>query len=427
MRWLLNAVYALLLALLMPFLLWRVFRQGRYRRGLREKFFGRLDLPKSSRPIVWFHAVSVGEVIQLQKVVDAFRLETADRFQILVTTSTDTGYDLAVKRFDGCFVSWYPLDFSWAVSTALKTVQPALVVLMELEFWPNFLSTCYRRSVPVAVVNARMGDKSFGRYQKVRFLLSPLFRGLSLAAAQSATHSERLQTLGVPKDRSAVTGSIKFDGVATSRDNPKTALLRQLFGLSDDAAVLVAGSTQDPEELLAVSAWESLRFEFPQLRLILVPRHKERFDAVADLVVSRGHQVARRSQLTDTQRASAGSIILLDTIGELGACWGLADIAFVGGSFGNRGGQNMIEPAAYGACVLFGPNTWNFRDVVAAFKSANACIQLESERQFTETIRRLLNNPSEREQLAAAAKQVVVSQQGATLATAKLLAQLTKG
>ncbi len=295
---------------------------------------------------------------------------------------------------------------------------------MELEFWPNFLSTCYRRNVPVAVVNARMGDKSFGRYQKVRFLLSPLFRGLSLAAAQSATHSERLQALGVPKERSAVTGSIKFDGVATSRDNPKTAMLRQLFGLSEDASVLVAGSTQDPEELLVVSAWESLRSEFPQLRLILVPRHKERFDAVADLVVSRGHQVARRSQLTDTQRAAAGSIIVLDTIGELGACWGLADIAFVGGSFGNRGGQNMIEPAAYGACVLFGPNTWNFRDVVAAFKSANACIQLESESQFTETVRRLLNNPSEREQLAAAAQQVVVSQQGATLATAKLLAEL---
>ncbi len=124
MRWLLNAVYALLLVLLLPFLLWRVLRQGRYRRGLREKFFGRLNLPKSSRPIVWFHAVSVGEVIQLQKVVDVFRLETGDRFQILVTTSTDTGYDLAVKRFDGCFVSWYPLDFSWAVSAALKTVQP---------------------------------------------------------------------------------------------------------------------------------------------------------------------------------------------------------------------------------------------------------------------------------------------------------------
>lgn len=424
MRWLLNAVYALLLVTLLPFLLWRVFRHGRYRRGLKEKFLGRLDVPVATRPLVWFHAVSVGEVIQLQKVVDAFREATGDRFRILITTSTDTGYDLAMKRFDGCFVSWYPLDFSWAVSNALKTVQPVMVVLMELEFWPNFLSTCYRRHIPVAVINARMGDKSFGRYQRFRFLVSPLFQGLSLAAAQSAIHSERLQALGVPKDCSKVTGSIKFDGVATARDNPKTNMLRRLFALADDANVLVAGSTQDPEELLAITAWESLRSEFPQLRLILVPRHKERFEAVAELTRARGHNVAQRSQLTDTQTAPAGSILLLDTIGELGACWGLADIAFVGGSFGKRGGQNMIEPAAYGACVLFGPNTWNFRDVVAAFRSSSACIQLEHEAQFTDTVRHLLRHPREREQLAASARHVVSSQQGATQSTAHLLAGL---
>ena len=424
MHWLLNTVYLLLLAVLSPFIAWRIVRHGRYRRGIVEKLFGRLSQSHDGREVVWFHAVSVGEVIQLQKVVDEFRLQTADRFRVLVSTSTDTGFDLALKRFPDCQVTWFPLDFSWAVRKALRSVQPSMVVLMELELWPNFLAECQRRQIPVSVINARMSERSHRGYSRIRSLMAPLFGRLALVAVQSQSNAVRLQFLGVSQDRLHVTGSIKFDGVATDRGNPATEGLRKLFGLSHAETVFVAGSTQEPEELLALRTWLECRKEHPSLRLILVPRHRERFDEVAKLVRDAGVVVARRSLLETSNRPTADAVILLDTIGELSACWGLADIAFVGGSFGNRGGQNMIEPAAIGAAVLFGPNTWNFRDVVQTFKEANACVQLDSPEELTTAVARLLADPTERQTLGAAARNAVKSNSGATANTATLLAEI---
>jgi 3-deoxy-D-manno-octulosonic-acid transferase len=408
---------------------WRVIRHGRYRQGLAEKLFGRLPGSSDQRPIVWFHAVSVGEVIQLQKVVEEFRRQTENRFSILVSTSTDTGWDLIQKRFPDCQLTWFPLDFTWSVRNAILRVQPALVVLMELELWPNFLMECDRRSVPVAVINARMSERSYRGYCRVRSLLSPIFRRLTLVASQSQEYADRLQSLGVLSERIRVTGSIKFDGVETSRLNPRTSSLREFFQIGDAEIVLMAGSTQEPEEQFVFSAWRELRTEFPGLRLILVPRHKERFDEVAEMVSDVGFPLLRRSsgkliKANNQQYATFSPVLVLDTIGELSACWGLADIAFVGGSFGNRGGQNMIEPAAYGACVMFGPNTWNFRDVVEGFRNASACLQLQQPDQLTPTIRDLLNQTDRRNELGKKAQSFVQQQQGATQITANLLREV---
>lgn len=430
MRWLLNIVYLLLLTALSPLIAWRALRHGRYRRGLAEKLFGSVTIRHDGRPIVWFHAVSVGEVIQLQKVVDEFRSQTSDRFAVLVSTSTDTGYDLARQRFPGCQLTWFPLDFSWAVSEAIRIVNPVLVVLMELELWPNFLAECRTRLVPVAVVNARLSERSHRGYSRIHWLIAPLFRHLDLVAAQSKTYADRLRSLGVPAESIRICGSIKFDGVETSRTNAKTQQLRELFGLGDDEIVFMAGSTQEPEEQLALDTWQMLRGRHPNLRLILVPRHRERFTEVAGTITSLGATLLRRSTLCIAAWPHLGRtpaerpVILLDTIGELSACWGLADIAFVGGSFGNRGGQNMIEPAAYGACILFGPNTWNFRDVVQSFREASACVQLESREQLTPAVQKLLQEPASRRLLGDTAQAVVRQQQGATITTAAMLADL---
>ena len=424
MRWLLNAIYLLLLTVLSPFIAWRIVRHGRYRRGIAEKLLGRLPPSNDGRNVVWFHAVSVGEVIQLQKVVHEFRHQTNDRFRVLVSTSTDTGFDLAQKRFPDCQVTWFPLDFSWAVSNAVRFVQPRMVVLMELELWPNFLGECHRQQIPVSVINARMSERSHRGYARIRSLMAPLFGRLALVAAQSQSNADRLQLLGVSHDRLHVTGSIKFDGVATDRRNPATEDLRRLFDLSHTETVFMAGSTQEPEERLALQTWLECRKEFPALRLILVPRHRERFDEVAKLIRDAGVDVMRRSSWETSKRPSSAAVILLDTIGELSACWGLADIAFVGGSFGNRGGQNMIEPAAFGATVLFGPNTWNFRDVVQTFKEANACVQLDSPEEFTSAVARLLACPAERQSLGDAAQNAVKLQTGATANTATLLLEV---
>lgn len=425
MRWLLNAAYVLLLVSISPVITWRMFRHGRYRQGLAEKVLGRVDFRADGRPVVWFHAVSVGEVIQLQKVVDEFRRRTRDEFQIVVSTSTDTGWELVQKRFADCQKTWFPLDFSWAVSQAIRRIRPAQVVLMELELWPNFLAECHRLDVPVSIINARMSERSHRGYCRIRLLLKPLFTRLALVAAQSQTYADRLISLGASEQRTVVTGSIKFDGVETSRTNSKTENLRRIFGLKSGETVFVAGSTQDPEEQLALETWLQLRRQHSQLRLILIPRHRERFDEVAALVTSRNLPLLRRSSAQDSSQQHAETdnkpIILLDTIGELSACWGLADVAFVGGSFGNRGGQNMMEPAAYGACVLFGPNTWNFRDIVERFREGDGCVQLQSSHQLTRTVDELLSDPARRHQLGRNAQKAVLQQQGATARTAELL------
>ena len=255
MRWLLNLFYLLLLTVLSPFIAWKVVRYRRYRRGIAEKFQGRLPSSTDGREVVWFHAVSVGEVVQLRKVVDAFLGETGDRFCIIVTTSTDTGFELALKRFPDCQVTWFPLDFSWAVHNAVRLVRPRMVVLMELELWPNFLAECQRKNIPVSVVNARMSERSHRGYLRIRYLMAPLFGRLALVAAQSQSNADRLQSLGVAINRLHVTGSIKFDGVATDRSNPATDRLRQIFQLSLTETVFIAGSTQEPEEQLALQAW----------------------------------------------------------------------------------------------------------------------------------------------------------------------------
>lgn len=424
---LLNLIYLSLLLLLSPVILWRVLRHGRYRRGLPEKLLGRISLPDDPRPVAWFHAVSVGEVIQLQKVVDDYLKQNGEQRRILITTSTDTGFDLAQQRFPDCQVSWFPLDFSWAVSGALDRIQPDFVVLMELELWPGFLTACFRRHIPVAVVNARLSERSFRRYRLVRRWMLPVLGRLQLVAAQSPASAQRLQTLGVREEVLHVTGSVKFDGVQTSRENAATIALGKALAIPAEARVLVCGSTQDPEEKLGIDAWQVLRRDFPDLYLILVPRHRERFDQVATTVTEAGHPLLRKSQAGSECNVATGpeTIRLLDTIGELGACWGLADFAFVGGSFGNRGGQNMIEPAAYGAAVMFGPNTRNFRDVVRILQEAEACIELQNEGQLLTTLQNLMQQPEQADSLGRMASAAVIRQQGATNRTTDLLLTLT--
>lgn len=425
MRRLTDLIYLTLLLALAPIILYRVLRHGRYRRGLREKLLGQLSRPDGIRPLVWFHAVSVGEIIQLQKVVEQFRHDTQDGFEILITTSTDSGFDLACSRFHDCTVTWFPLDFSWAVSRALRRVQPDLVVLMELELWPAFLAACSSREIPVAIVNARLSERSSDRYQLIRRWMNPVLSRLALVAAQSPAAAARLHSLGVRKEVLHVTGSIKFDGVQSDRRNPATIRLRTLLAIPEHAQVLVCGSTQDPEELLGLRIWRQLRQEVPDLHLILVPRHRERFEQVARLVQDSGLPLLRRSAPdTEAGTADAGTVRLLDTIGELGACWGLADIAFVGGSFGSRGGQNMIEPAAYGAAVMFGPQTRNFRDVVRILQEADACRELVDESDFRTAVQELLRDSSRREQLGRNAAAVVNSQQGAVSRTSAMLIAL---
>jgi len=423
--WCLNAVYLSVLLLASPFLLYRRVVQKKPVAGLRDKLTGRLARQHPDRPCVWFHAVSVGEVLQLPTLIADF-VATHPHHEILITTTTGTGFDVAKQKFPQHTIGYWPFDFTWAVTCALQTVRPEMVALVELELWPNFLLAARSMKIPVALINGRISANSFRGYQRLTALWKRVLPALTCCAVQTEEYAARLIALGVPADRVTVTGNIKFDRVQSNRRNPKTEELRRFFGIAENELVFIAGSTQETEEAAAITTWETLRVEVPQLRLILVPRHKERFEDVAQLITSRGQNVIRRSTSVPQPLAlSSQPILLLDTLGELGACWGLADVAFVGGSLTNRGGQNMLEPAGYGAAVLFGPNTRNFKDIVDQLLACDAARVVQNGEELTAAVGQLLRDADERHRLGTAAREFVQTQQGATAKTLAVMAEIT--
>jgi 3-deoxy-D-manno-octulosonic-acid transferase len=423
MPYLLNLVYLALLAAVMPWLVWRSIRQGKYREGFAAKLFGRVPRRDSLGRCVWLHAVSVGEVNLLATLIRQIRACRPD-WECVVSTTTVTGMALARKRYADLCVFYCPLDFSWAVRAAAGRVRPDLLVLAELELWPNLVRAARERGARVAVINGRLSQQSFRGYRWIRPLVARVLKTLDLVAVQDETYAQRFRQLGARPETVHVTGSMKYDGAQTDRRNPATERLRRLAGFADGAPVFLAGSTQEPEEALSLAAWQSLRTEWPALRLVLVPRHRERFETVARLLENSGVAWQRRSKLEAEGPRAAARVLLVDAIGELGAWWGTARVAFVGGSLGSRGGQNMIEPAAYGAAVSFGPNTQNFRDIVAAMLAHDAAAVVRDGGELTAFVRRCLADPAYADALGRRAADLVRRQLGATARTLDLLEAL---
>jgi 3-deoxy-D-manno-octulosonic-acid transferase len=422
MHFLLNALYGLALVLLFPWLLVRSFMTGRYQRGMKAKLFGISAAPlPGNKPVVWFHGVSLGEVQLLKTLVAAFRKRHPD-WQCVVSATTDTGMAEAKKAFADLPVIPWPFDFSWAVSRTLAAVGPRLIVLAESELWPNFLRAAYKRHVPVIVINGRMSPRSFGRVRKLAWLARPLLLGrVTHFGMQTEDYAAVLHQLGIARDKLTITGSVKYDGALGDGQSPKTPELAGLLALSPEDRVWVAGSTHAPEEKIVLDVFRRLRVAHPELRLILVPRSADRFDEVARLIDRHSFSFARRSQAREPLH-DRPAVLLVDTMGELGAAWGLADVAFVGGSLdGRRGGQSMIEPAGYGVPVLFGPHVWNFRDAAERLIESGGGVQVTTDRSLEREVRRLLEEPERRARMGQAARRLVQQQQGATERTLDMI------
>ena len=424
--WLLNTVYLAVIACASPWILWTALRTGKYREGYAQKFLGRVPRRDGDHLCVWIHAVSVGEVNLMATTIGQLRNAHPD-WDIVVSTTSRTGFELAKRKYCDLNVFYCPLDFSWAVRTAVRRVRPTLLLLAELELWPNLIAAVKGQGARVAIINGRMSDKSFPGYLRIRPLVARMLRQIDLIAAQNEESAERFRALGAIDEYVHVTGSLKYDGATTNRSNSRTIALRELATLAEDDIVFLAGSTQDPEEQVSLEIYRRLAAEHSRLRLIIVPRHAERFYAVAKLLDESNIHWQRRSELlppTSTSPRSDKRVLLVDTIGELSAWWGTASIAFVGGSFGTRGGQNMIEPAAYGAAVAFGPNTRNFRDIVAGLLSADAAIVVRDSAELESFVRRCLEEPSYAAGLGTRAQALVQSQFGATRRTIDLVESL---
>lgn len=432
---LLNVVYLVLFLLLLPWVVWRRLSGGRPVAAPWMRFTGGIPpLPHCEAGVsrIWFHGVSVGEV-QLLSVLAAEIRRQAEaaglRVDCVASSSTTTGLDVAAKRFGDDHTFPCPLDFTWAVNRVLDRVHPDLLVLGELELWPNLLACVHARGIPIVVANARMSEKSSRGYGRIRPIVRRMLGRVSLVIARSQADGDRFASFS-PSAGAAVTvtGSMKFDGVKGDRQAPEVTNLRRLAGFSDDDMVFLAGSTQAPEEQLSLDAFAAALPRHPHLRLVIVPRHVERAAEIAAMLDRSGVRWQLRSRLGSPdgppQTDPQARVLLVDTTGELGFWWGTARIAFVGGSLdGKRGGQNMLEPAAYGAAVAFGPHTRNFRDEVRRLLAADAAVVVADGAALTEFVRQCLENAGFAENLGRRAAAFVASQRGSTAATAAAILQ----
>ncbi len=413
-----NLIYLALLFVCSPLLWVRSHRSGKYREGWVEKLLGKAPLRIGDRPCIWFHAVSVGEVLLLRPLIEGLTRRRPG-WEIVVSTTTSTGLAVARRSYPDLVTFYAPLDFSWATRRALTRVRPTVLALVELELWPNLIWAANQAGAKIVVVNGRLSNRSHRGYRKLRGPLGPTLRRLDTVAAQTEDYAARFVDLGVPQQRVKVTGSVKYDGLECDRNNPRTLNLRKALALHPADLVFVAGSTMEGEEAAALAAYRAAREVHPRLRLVVVPRHADRFEKVAGWLEAQGEPVLRRSWMNSPGSLASGvvdvpPVRLVDTLGELSAVWGLADIAFVGGSLlPGRGGQNMMEPAAYGASVLFGPYTSNFRETVSQLLERGGARQVAGVRELTSALLDDLTDPETAAARGAAARSFVLAQNGA--------------
>lgn len=400
-----------------PWWLWRMATTQKYREGIGERL-GRVPdqlrgRGTDTKPVIWLHAVSVGEVLAVSRLVQEIEAAFAG-YRLMISTTTRTGQELARTRFGAERVFYCPLDLPWAVRAYLKALRPRMLILAETEFWPNLLNGCFHRDIPVAVVNARISDRSWPRYQMLRLLWRPILGRLTRVLAQSSTDAERLIALGCPSERVSVAGNLKFD-VRAAKEDEATQLLKLL---SPQSRFLVAGSTLDGEESALLEAWPRILSADPQLVMVLAPRHPERFGAVATLLQAVGVSWIRRSAWKNKPENSLASlpgsqIILLDTIGELASVYSVATVAFVGGSLVPAGGHNPLEPAQFGVPVVMGPNYANFRAITEDLRAHDA-IKIVERGDLSQVLLDLICDRAASKSMGDRARQVFEQQAGAT-------------
>lgn len=425
-RFVYNLLFPVALLFFLPGYARKMIRRGNYRHKFGQRF-GIYDTPTRERlrdgGRTWIHAVSVGEVSVALKLIAKMR--AADpRFRCVLTTTTSTAFALASKSADRTLeVMYNPIDFWPVMRRAFSVIRPARLVLVEAEVWPNLVAIARARRIPVALINARLSPRSEARFRRFRFFVAPTFRCLDLVCVQEPEDADRWAALGIPRERVRVVGSVKFDtgDVQVRSDAPRQTL--QDFGIEAGRPILFGGSTHAGEEEILGEIFQRLRTEFPDLLLIIAPRHVERVPEIRPRLEQLGLAVRLRSE-TGAPAHAAPDCVLLDTTGELQNWYAVATIVFVGKSLEARGGQNPVEPIVAGKPVLFGPHMENFSKLAQALVEHGAAVTVRDAADLEGQIARLLRDPAAARALVANAQAILASHAGATMRTAELLLAL---
>ncbi|HEY2930463.1 MAG TPA: 3-deoxy-D-manno-octulosonic acid transferase [Acidobacteriota bacterium] len=412
-----------------PVFFFRMFRQRKRVGALRQRFGVVPRLAHPSRPRIWLHAVSVGEIMVLQPLIQKLKEEN---LSVVISTTTATGNHLARRLYSDLAeaVIFFPFDFNFAVRGSLNAIKPDLFALVETEIWPNFLWNCARRGISAFLINGRISDRSYPRYQMIQRLLAPSLKHIERFCMQSAKDAQRMIELGADPARVRITGNLKYDIEPRQRQQQLNLLIREVLGVGPKVPLLVAGSTAPGEEAMLLESVRQIRKSNIDLKVVIAPRNPERFQDVAGLLTAHGMRFTRRSFFSEYDLAHPlksevrYDAFLLDSIGELTGVYEAATIVFVGKSLVPGGGHNIVEPAFFGKPILFGPYMENFQEIADTFLQQNAAIQVMNPADLTQQMHHLLRNRDVRISMGERASRIISDNRGAAVHTLQEIREL---
>lgn len=422
---LLDLIYLLAAFIASPWVVYRLLVRGD-RRSLAARFGAGLGEPLHGS--IWLHGSSAGEIALLVPLVERFERNGVTN-PIVISAYSATGFSAARKAFPGRRVIYFPFDLSFIVRRFFGRLDPRLIVIVEAEFWPNFLRTAARRNVPVAIINGKISEKSF-RFHRSTRVVPALLRGIEIVAVQTAAYEQRLLELGLSSERLRVTGNMKYDLITAPGQPRESRALRRRLGYEEEDVVIIGGSIHSGEDKALIAAFEKLVAVCPRAALILVPRYPRDTERVEQLAASKNLTTVRKTAVDsgEVQAPGTAGIFIVDTVGELRALYGVADIAFVGGSLffrgSNRGGHNLMEPAVLGLPVVFGPYNFSFADTARELVTARGGFEVADVAELVEVLEQLIDEAALRIDAGRRARDVVAAGQGATQRNFDLLMPL---
>ena len=430
MNVLIDLVYVLALIAISPVAIYRMLRHNRYRAGWRNRF-GHITRKQPGKKCIWIHAVSVGEVNATTTLIKELEKKFPD-YEIVVSTTTDTGFARANTLFaKQLSVFYFPMDFTPTMRRAFANIRPSLILLMELEVWPNLVSIAHQQKIPVVVVNGRISDNSFPKYKLFRPVVKRIFKKTALILAQTKEYAERFIRLGADENNVIVSGSLKYDTAQIADKVEGSDQLAAKLNIKQNDRLFVAGQTGPDEEEIILEVYKKIiaQAQFRDVRLAIVPRKPERFDEVAQLIEMAPLPLIRYSKIKNepnNPKIHSDTVILGDTMGDLRKFYSLASTIFVGRSLVPMGGSDMAEAAALGKCTIFGPHTFNFNQTVDELLQNNGAIQVKNEQELFEAIQKCLEDSRFAQQIAQNGQNVIRKNQGATQKTLEQIKLLLK-